>query len=516
MGHQGNNGLANGHADYLVEEHVLGDPRHLRIVTIGAGAAGLNMARQLELHMQNFEHVIYEKNSDVGGTWFENRLGSGEPGLSGMSSHRSDIQVNCFYSPAPEILEYFRNVAKKYELYKYIKLSHKIVGATWDEDEGVWNLDVEELSSGKIFKDWCHFLINGSGVLNNWKWPDIPGIHSFHGELVHSAAWDPKLSVKGKKVAVLGCGSSGVQIVPTIQPEVQELVTFIRTPTWITAGFAQDKAGPNGSNFNFTKEQKDVFRTNPEAYLTYRKEVENELNNRFKFIIKDSVEQEEAVSFLTNEMKAKLGANPGLIKHLIPDFAVGCRRPTPGNGYLEALIKPNVKVVTEEISEIVPKGIKLSSGEVLEVDVFICATGFDISFAPRFPLVGRNGVNLAEQWKTRPSSYLTMAAENMPNHFMFLGPNSPVGHGSLLPFIEHATKFKNGTKDGPIVALHPGSRIHWFHMLESMRCEDWQWTRFNKNRFAYLGNGFSSKEASGRDLSYYFNAPEEGYQTIKY
>ncbi len=134
-------------------------------------------------------------------------------------------------------------------------------------------------------------------------------------------------------------------------------------------------------------------------------------------IIKDSIEQQEAVRFSTNEMKTKLGDNSEIIRHVIPDFAVGCRRPTPGNGYLEALVKPNVTVITEEISEIVPKGIKLQSGKVIEVDVFICATGFNISFAPRFPLVGRNGINLGEQWKKRPEAYLTMAAANMPNHF---------------------------------------------------------------------------------------------------
>lgn len=109
-------------------------------------------------------------------------------------------------------------MAQKYELYKYVKLSHKIVGATWEEEEGIWNLEVENLLNNQITKDWCHFLINGSGVLNNWKWPNIPGIHSFEGDLVHSAAWDPKISVRGKTVAVLGCGSSGVQIVPAILP----------------------------------------------------------------------------------------------------------------------------------------------------------------------------------------------------------------------------------------------------------------------------------------------------------
>ncbi|RFU31050.1 hypothetical protein B7463_g5281, partial [Scytalidium lignicola] len=237
------NGCTNAHAQYRIKEQPLGFPRHLRIATIGAGAAGLNMARHLELHMRNFEHVVYEKNLEVGGTWFENRY----PGCAcDIPSHN----------------------------YQF----------TWEANP-----------------DWNHF---------NWKWPMIPGIQSFKGDLVHSAAWDPELSVKGKKVAVLGCGSSGVQIVPTILPgdriqtlkfnvlhdanilrkDVKELITFIRTPTWITAGFAQDKADPHGTNFKFTEQQKDLFKNSPEEYLEYRKEIENELNKRFGFIIKDSIE----------------------------------------------------------------------------------------------------------------------------------------------------------------------------------------------------------------------------------
>jgi cation diffusion facilitator CzcD-associated flavoprotein CzcO len=138
-------------------------------------------------------------------------------------------------------------------------------------------------------------------------------------------------------------------------------------------------------------------------------------------IIRDSEEQQEAKRFSTHEMTTKLAAKKSLVEHIVPDFAVGCRRPTPGNGYLEALTDPKVRVVTDEISEIVPEGIKLVTGEVIKVDTFICATGFDISFAPRFPLVGRNGINLATQWKSRPEAYLSMAAANIPNHFsMFL------------------------------------------------------------------------------------------------
>jgi cation diffusion facilitator CzcD-associated flavoprotein CzcO len=119
-------------------------------------------------------------------------------------------------------------------------------------------------------------------------------------------------------------------------------------------------------------------------------------------------------------MKSKLGENNPLVKHLIPTFAVGCRRPTPGNGYLEALTKENVRVVTDCITEIVPEGIKTETGEVIKVDMFICATGFDISFCPRYPVFGRDGICLGEQWKVKPMGYLSLAVPNFPNHFSYV------------------------------------------------------------------------------------------------
>ncbi|KAH0843527.1 putative sterigmatocystin biosynthesis monooxygenase stcW [Fonsecaea pedrosoi] len=520
---------------YTVLEEPLGTPRHLRVVVVGAGASGLNTARHMELHMKNYELTIYDKNADVGGTWFENN-----------------------YSSSQEILQYFKDIAEKYELYKHVQLNHFVQEASWDEDQGIWNIKVKDVLTGATKEDWAHVFINGCGILNNWKWPDIPGLHSFKGALIHSAAWDDGYDFRGKNVAVLGCGSSGIQIVPTIQPAVRSLTTFIRTPTWITAGFAQDHAGPGGANFAFSEQQKKEFREDPKKYMQYRKSIESELNRRFKIAIMGSPEQEEARLYSINEMRTRLHYNERLAKALIPTFGVACRRPTPGNGYLEALMAPNTRVITDRIESVVPEGIKLATGEIVKVDAFICATGFDISFCPRFKLTGRNGTILSEQWSQKPEAYLSMATNNFPNYFMFLGPNSPVAHGSNLPIIEHTTKylinlmkkmqtqniksvspkveairdfgvhttefmkrtvwatpcrswFKNGTVDGPIIALHPGGRIHWFHMLKHMRLEDWEYTYHTDNRFQFLGNGFSTMEEPGEDNAWYFEDPEEGY-----
>ncbi|KAH7141875.1 cyclohexanone monooxygenase [Dactylonectria macrodidyma] len=546
---------------YVVTEAPLGTPRRIRVVMVGAGASGLNLARHMDLHMENFDLTIYEKNADVGGTWFENRY----PGCAcDIPSHNYQFtwepnpEWSHYYSTWDEILEYFRGIAHKYELYKRIKLSHKLESAKWDEKAGVWNVECVNVATGEKVRDWGHILINGTGILNNWKWPDIAGLHSFKGDLFHSAMWDENHDVSGKTVAVVGTGSSGIQVVAAIQPTVKSLVTFIRSPTWITAGFAQSHAGPSGANFAFTKEQKAEFREHPEIYRKYRKEIEGELNARFRFVIADSAEQKEAREYSMNEMRTKLNDDK-ILDYLMPkDFAVGCRRPTPGNGYLEALTKDNVKVITNGIDEIVPNGVKLKNGEIVKLDTLICATGFDLSFCPRFRLIGRNEEAIDEKWKDMPEAYLSVAVPGFPNYFMFLGPNAPVGHGSVLPIIEHSTKyiinmmkkiqsqnikavspsagavadfnahitefmkrtawatpcrswFKKGTVDGPIVALHPGSRIHWFHMMQHVRYEDWEFEYFSQNRFQYLGNGFSTKEGPDKDTTWYFDAPEEGY-----
>ena len=282
---------------------------------------------------------------------------------------------------------------------------------------------------------------------------------------------------------------------------------------------------------------------------------------------KDTPEQAAAVDFSKNDMKRRLGEGNPLADFIIPTFPVGCRRPSPGNGYLEALSASNVDVITgREITRIEEDGLVLTGedGESkVKVDVLICATGFDLSFRPRFPIIGRDGVDLREAWKDRATAYLSMTPADMPNYFVFLGPQAPVGHGSAIPIIEHLTKymlkmvykmqtegyravapkqaaideflehadaflprtawagkcrswFKNGKESGPVTGLHPGSRLHWFHLLREPRYEDWEWSTWNKNRWAFLGNGFSTMEGEGRDLTWYFDEPEKEYDAFVY
>ncbi|EPE35396.1 FAD/NAD(P)-binding protein [Glarea lozoyensis ATCC 20868] len=547
---------------YAVSERPLGTPRHVRIVTIGAGASGINMIRTLREKLSDYEHVVYDKNPSVGGTWYENRYPGCRcdiPAHNYQFSWKKNPAWSTFFAKAEEIERYLCDICRESDLGTSIKTSHVVKSAIWSEEESLWHLKVENTESKELFDDFCHFLLDATGILNKWKWPDIPGLNNFKGDLLHTANWPKDFEYSGKRVAVIGNGSSGVQLVPAIQKDVKELVHFVRSPLWVTPPPQQMLFAMKSESIledikmegdKYTPEQIEKFASDPEYYLKYMKIVEEQINNRFPGTIKDSDIARYTKQALTQYMKATLKGDEKLIKALVPDFAVGCRRLTPAIGYLESLSAENVRVVTDTITEVGEHTIKTSTREEIEIDVLICATGFDVSFCPRFPIIGREG-NLQDLWKDAlPRAYMSSSVPGFPNYFMFLGPNAPIGHGSVFTITEHVATyianiilkcqtesilslapstealddfyehinafmprtawastcrswFKNGKEDGPVTALHPGSRIHWFHMLEKFRGEDFVYTREKKNRFSYLGNGFSTKELGDGDPSWY-------------
>ncbi|GLA21575.1 hypothetical protein AnigIFM62618_011244 [Aspergillus niger] len=519
------------HVPYEIIDEPSRSRRKIRIVVIGAGASALNFAHDIDQSTLDIELVLYEKNPEVGGTWFENRYpgcGCDIPSVNYQFSWAPSPDWTSFYSSAPEILKYFKGIADNYGLRKYIRLDHRVVGASWDEDSEQWHVKIQRGDNpANVFEDRCHILVNASGVLNKWKWPAIRGRETFQGPMVHSAHWDDQVELKGKRVAVIGSGSSAVQIVPTIQPN--------------------------------TANQKNIFRNHPQKYLAYRKKIESELNSRFRFILNGSEEQANARAYAERDMRSKLARRPEIADHIVPkNFAVGCRRPTPGNGYLEALCSQNTEVVSESISEITPKGIRTADGVEHEVDVIVCATGFDVSWRPSYPTIGREARSLSEQWKDIPRTYLSITVPNFPNYLIFNGPFGPYGHGSFLPitetlsrhflqilekmssegvtsfepkeeavadFFEHHRKFmprtawtspcrswfKQGTVDGEVM-MWPGSRIHFFETMKQPRWEDYHLRYTTTNRFGYLGNGFAAREFDGSDMSWYLGALEGNEQ----
>ena len=213
-----------------------------------------------------------------------------------------------------------------------------MLGAKWIAERQKWQIQVVRTDGrqvilsdsvskagevGEPFVEECDIFINATGAYNNWRWPTIPNRTSFKGQMLHSAVWPQGLSLKGQTVALIGNGSTGIQILPAILDEVEKIYVFIRNRTWVTASLAQKFAGPNGTNKHFTPEEQDAWAKDPEAYLQYRKEIETDLNIRFRMYIQASQAQKNAREFSIDQMTKRLGAKPDLVGELVPEFPVG-------------------------------------------------------------------------------------------------------------------------------------------------------------------------------------------------
>ncbi|KAK3323137.1 flavin-binding monooxygenase [Cercophora scortea] len=540
----------------IVQNHHLGKPKPVRVIVIGAGISGIAFAYKAQF-LENVEYVIYEKNADVGGTWLESRY----PGCS------CDIPAHSYSYPwvgnpnwskvyvgAEEIFEFYREKAQEYKVYEHAKFNHKVLGAEWNEETGKWTVKVQDLVSGEVSEDSAEVVLNCAGVLNQWKWPTIDGLHSFQGKLAHTGAYPQDLDLSGKRVAVIGAGSSAIQVVPTIQPIVQSLVNFARSPTWIAPQFV-GRLAPDGRRTIYTEEQKERFRNDPAYLKQYRREVDHELNSRFPNFYKGSPEQKASREIVEKSMRERLAKmDPVLREKLIPEFDVGCKRVTPGEGYLEALQEDNVEIVRTSIKEINAEGVVTSDGQTYPVDVIIAATGYDTSYVPAFPVVGRNNVDLGTRWaKTGAEAYFTCAVPDMPNYFMVVGPNTPISNGSLMPSIEAQVEFalsfldkiqrqgvksvvvstqattefndhkdaimellafsgncnswyKGGSSTGRIVGPWPGSVNHFLESVRNPRLQDFEFVYATPNRFSYLGNGLTLRDVKKEDLGWYIQA----------
>ncbi|KAA1477245.1 FAD/NAD-binding domain-containing protein [Dentipellis sp. KUC8613] len=593
------NGAANGLKNKDLGEHAIDEYRPMKVVCIGAGYSGIVAGIRFAQRIPNLDLTIYEKQDGVGGAWWANRY----PGLAcDIPSHcyqltfEENTQWSAFYAPGPEILAYLEHVVAKYKLMRYIQLRTELVHAQWDESLSRWRLRLRRPrlvdgvpangSSSTLqdqsppspvdeefeeFEDTADVLFMGTGTLSRWAWPDIPGLETFGGKLVHSAQWDTaeggwEDTVKGwedKTVGVIGLGSSAIQIVPALQRRVRRVVQFVRGKTWIAAPFSVEKMSeltsrkPEAGNYTFSEEERDMFVKDPEYYRKFRHAIENDLNSVHGVSYRGSEMQKGAMVHFKNLMTQKLAKKPWIAEYLIPSFSVSCRRLTPGPGYLESLCEDNVTFEPTPITRITPTGIELQDGRTQPLDVLVCATGFDTSYRPPYPVIGRNGISLQTRWAEHAEAYLSLTVDGFPNMFFGLGPNAAVNSGSLLVLLERAVDYavaatakmqreriasidvkKAAVQDwsryidayfqktvyldncrswyknsaGRIIGLWPGSCLHAVRTLSSPRWEDFDYTLLDQDRdspagrFAFLGSGwtFNEKTMTG-DRAWYLN-----------
>jgi cation diffusion facilitator CzcD-associated flavoprotein CzcO len=333
-----------------------------------------------------------------------------------------------------------------------MKLNTKVIEGRWDEEEGVWNLTLENQETKEQWHDWAHVFINGTGILNSWRWPDIEGLHDFKGPKMHSACWDHSVDFKDKTVAVIGNGSSSVQIVPALQKTVKHMEVYMRSPTWISPPFGAGAlhtdlekgadVDPGQRQYTFSEEEKKRFRDDPEYHLDFRKRIEAEINSLFGMYQKGSDMSKHFRDVITKEMHRRMGPGHDKLKSfIIPKWSPGCRRISPGDGYLEALVQENVEPVFDRIVKVTPEGILTDDGKEHKIDIIVCATGFKVAFAPGFKVVNGQGKTIQEDWDGGVNLYFGVSAPRFPNYYTIVGPGATWSNGTLLPSIETTIEY---------------------------------------------------------------------------
>ncbi len=399
------------------------DGRDLRFVVIGAGMAGLLAA--IELRKAGHDDVtVYEKNSGVGGTWFENTY----PGLScDVPSHfysysfALNPEWSRRYSSGPEIRSYFEDIARRYEIYPRIRFDSEITECRFED--GRWHLRTKEGT-----RDVADFVIAATGVLHHPAIPAFEGMADFAGAAFHSARWDHDVPTRDRRVGVVGTGSSAIQIVSALADDVDELVLFQRTAQWIMPT----------ENPPYSEAEHEEFRRNPGAMQTIREETARRFTDGFANILVDA---ESPILEMTQEMcrqhLEQSVRDPVLREKLRPTYRAACKRLVLSDRFYEAIQRPNARLVTEEIERLEEKGVRTRDGALHELDVLVLATGFRVDrFVRPMEVLGVGGRHLDDAWKDGPTAYLALTVPDFPNFFLLNGPNGPVGNFSLIEVAE--------------------------------------------------------------------------------
>lgn len=418
------------------------DPQPIRIINVGVGAGGMLAAYKAKHMLQNYELVCYDKNSTPGGTWWENRY----PGCAcDIPAHTYTFpfdpnpEWSGYYAYADEIQAYFLRFYEKHDLAPFCVFNTTVMSAEWRDLEGKWHVQLQR-ADGTEFEDICDVLINGAGVLSKWKWPAIEGLHDFRGTLAHSAAWPDGIEWAGKRVAVIGTGSSSIQMVPQFANTAAHVSVFMRSETYISpqlgSTVTNEEADPEAADpaaagkHQYTEKEKQRFRDDPAYHLKYRTRIDQSIMAGWQSFYRGSEMNLKFKQHCQNTMRARLGDRDDLKERIVPAWSPGCRRLTPGEGYLEALIRPNVTCVFNEIAKITPTGLLTEDGQQVDVDIIACATGFSVSYLPHFKITGLGGQVMQDQ--SEPNVYASVAAPGFPNYFVLNGPRGNWGQGCAL------------------------------------------------------------------------------------
>jgi len=393
-----------------------------RVAIIGAGMSGICMGAKLR-HAGIEDFTIYEKAGEVGGTWRENTY----PGLSCdvparfySYSFLPNPDWTRYFAPGPEIKRYFSGAADELGVRDHIRFGAEVLSGEWKD--GRWRLRM-----GDGTDDVVDVLVSAAGVLHHPKLPEIEGLEKFAGASFHSSRWDHSVPLEGKRVAVIGTGSTGVQIVTAVAGVPERLKVFQRTAQWVYPV----------PNLRYSRLSRWLLRRFPAlSRLSYRGYQRGMEASFAKAVIEPGLPR--AVISAICRLNLRLSVrNRDLRRRLTPGYEPMCKRLVASGGFYRAMQHECTELVTAGIERIEPRGIVTDDGRLHELDVLVLATGFDAhAFVRPMELVGEDGVTLEDAWAGGPRAYRTVALPGFPNFFMMLGPHSPIGNHSLVAVVE--------------------------------------------------------------------------------
>lgn len=393
------------------------------VLIVGAGFAGLGTAiRLLQNGIDDF--VILERGDRVGGTWRDNTYPGAAcdiPSVLYSYSFAPNPDWSRAYSGGAEILDYIEDLVDRYGLRDHIRFGTEVTALNFDSDTGTWTADT---AAGAAYTGRAAVL--AAGPLANVSWPDIRGLDSYTGHKIHSARWDHDYDVTGRRVAVVGTGASAVQIIPELVKTAATVKVFQRTPGWVLPRL--DFAHPGWA--------KELFRRIPASESLARQAWYWGHEAAAVGMVWDTPVT-SAIQWIAKATLRRQIRDPWMRRQLTPDFRAGCKRMLMTSDYYPALERENCKLITWPIATIAPNGIRTADGIEHEVDCIVFATGFDVCKAGTpFPVAGRDGRKLADEWSRGAYAYKSVAVSGYPNLFLTFGPNSGPGHNSALVYME--------------------------------------------------------------------------------
>lgn len=399
-------------------------PVQTTVCIIGSGFAGLGMAARLRQEGID-DLVLLERAGSVGGTWRDNVY----PGAAcDIPSHLYSLSFDLNpdwrhrYARQPEIRAYLEAVTDRHGLRSKVHFHAEVMLAAFDEEAGRWRVETRD---GRVFV--ARFLVSGVGALRDARFPEIPGMDSFDGPSMHSAEWDATVDLRGKRVGVIGTGASAIQLVPEVAKEARQLTVFQRTPSWVTPR----------EDAPYTPLQRAMFRHVRGWMRLHRLRLYLQREARYPIVFGEWRFVARAVERLLRWNIRRQISDPALAAQMSPDYALGCKRVLLSNGWYPALERDNVTLETTAVAEVLPTGVRMTDGRDVPLDALVYCTGFKVDQPlGDMRISGLNGQDLAELWGTRPRAWLGITVPGFPNAFLLLGPNTALGHNSVVVMIE--------------------------------------------------------------------------------